>query len=70
MNQYAKRLVNSGSAPDSFMTRVLTSSDESGASETEAAYVALKLIAAASDTVSVIANDSLSRITIIVSRAA
>ncbi|KAF4816652.1 Cytochrome P450 monooxygenase yanC [Colletotrichum siamense] len=47
---YAKKLVNSGSAPDSFMTRVLTSSDKSGASETEAAYVALKLIAAASDT--------------------
>ncbi|KAF4903206.1 Cytochrome P450 monooxygenase patH [Colletotrichum viniferum] len=47
---YAKRLVNSGSSPDSFMTRVLTSSDKSGASETEAAYVALKLIAAASDT--------------------
>ncbi|KAI8209714.1 Cytochrome P450 monooxygenase yanC [Colletotrichum sp. SAR 10_76] len=47
---YAKKLVNSGSAPDSFMTRVLTSSDNSGASETEAAYVALKLIAAASDT--------------------
>ncbi|KAG7052113.1 hypothetical protein JMJ77_0002721 [Colletotrichum scovillei] len=47
---YARQLVNSGSAPDSFMTRVLTSTDKSGATDSEAAYVALKLIAAASDT--------------------
>ncbi|EXF82435.1 hypothetical protein CFIO01_01895 [Colletotrichum fioriniae PJ7] len=47
---YARQLVSSGSAPDSFMTRVLTSTDKSGATDSESAYVALKLIAAASDT--------------------
>ncbi|KAI1370242.1 cytochrome P450 [Hypoxylon crocopeplum] len=48
--EHVKKLVESGSAPDSFLTRVLTEKDKSGASHSDAAYVALKLVAAASDT--------------------
>lgn len=51
-HQRAKKMVESGDAPDSFMTRVLTNTDKSGVSELDASYVALKLIAAASDTAS------------------
>lgn len=41
-----------GQAPDCFLTRVFSDLDKTGVSESDAAYVALKLVAAASDTVS------------------
>ncbi|RMI99736.1 hypothetical protein CDV36_016003 [Fusarium kuroshium] len=47
---HAKEIFDAGDAPDSFLTRIFSNMDKTGVSKSEAAYIALKLVTAASDT--------------------